>query len=149
MVVFYRSAFHSSKWPIFQYLSIKSLWYNLRSIWPTEMCHISKDCIFNGLSAGTFRFSVECIVMEIYLAQVWIFLHHTFSTSIKVLASLAPLHCLPILDTLTYGDFVSMAIGLFIHTYCNSTIVHQQYILWYHFPPQQIALMWHCVLSRC
>ena len=76
--IFYRTAFHSSKWLIFPYLSIQLLWCNFKSIWPKEMYYISKDCIFNGRSAGTFRFSVECILTEIYWAQVWkFFLHQT------------------------------------------------------------------------
>ena len=82
MAIFYRTAFHSSKWLIFQYLSIQLLWCNFKSIWPTEMYYISKDCIFNGRSAGIFRFSVECILTEIYRAQVWkFFLHQTLSAS--------------------------------------------------------------------
>ena len=81
LAIFYRTAFHSSKWLIFQYLSIQLLWCNFKSIWPTEMYYISKDCIFNGRSAGAFRFSVECVLTEIYRAQVWkFFLHQTLST---------------------------------------------------------------------
>ena len=32
---------------------------------PTKMYHIPKDCIFHGRSAGTFRFSLQCIMTEI------------------------------------------------------------------------------------
>ena len=80
MAIFYRTAFHSGKWLIFQYLSIQLLGCNFKSIWPTEMYYISKDCIFNGRSAGAFRFSVECVLTEIYWAQVWkFFLHQTLA----------------------------------------------------------------------
>ena len=49
------------------------------------MYYISKDCIFNGRSAGIFRFSVECILTEIYRAQVWKKkLHQTLVTFITV-----------------------------------------------------------------
>ena len=32
---------------------------------PTNMYHIPKDCFFQGRSAGTFRFSLQCIMTEI------------------------------------------------------------------------------------